>query len=176
MATTGNFTTLDTAALLDHLCEAHDAAKALAAGDARWSSALDRAWGWLLQTDAISYDADAHAIRVESASEPGRVYVANGACGCSAFAAGKACWHRAAARLMRRALELREQHEVMALAAELHAEALEAGDFGYTQEIALAGARSRMEGLQRVAEDWDALAAELHERIGRAWAARAMAA
>lgn len=36
------------------------------------------------------------------ASPSGNVYTANGACQCTAYAYGNACWHRAAARLVRR--------------------------------------------------------------------------
>jgi len=100
--------------IFDALCDAYDLARSLAAGNARWASALDRAWGWLLEQDTIAYDVEHWAIRVQSATHPGVVYVANGDCTCPAFAHGNACWHRAAARLVRRALE----GELAAVAAE----------------------------------------------------------
>lgn len=123
MATTHQFTTLRTADILDQLCEAVDAARDAAAGNGRWLNALTSAWNWLLEQDAISFDVAAHALRVESASEAGRVYVANGDCQCRAYEQGNACWHRAAARLVRRAMERSEQAEVVALAGELLSEA-----------------------------------------------------
>lgn len=99
------FSTLRTADILDALCEAVDAARTDAAGNARWLSAIDTAWGWLLGQQVISFDQRAHALRVQSATHPSICYVANGDCQCTAFQKGAACWHRAAARLVRRALE-----------------------------------------------------------------------
>jgi hypothetical protein len=99
------FETISRAEIFDALCDAYDRAKALAVGDARWSSALNTAWAWLLEQDEISYDLAHWAIRVQSATHPSRIYVSNGACGCEAFQHERPCWHRAAARLVRRAVE-----------------------------------------------------------------------
>lgn len=90
--------------ILDDLCAVVDAARA-SVTDERWLKAIDRAWDYLLNQDTVSWDADTHALTVESASEAGVFYTANGECQCDAYAAHKACWHRAAARLVRRALE-----------------------------------------------------------------------
>ena len=91
------------AALLDALVAAVDTARA-ATTDARWLNALNTGYSWLLEQDVITFDAARHELTVNSPS--GRVYRANGACQCEAFAKHNACWHRAAARLVRRALEL----------------------------------------------------------------------
>lgn len=104
------FTTIATADILDHLCAAVDAAREkMSASQAAgcWFIALDKAWDYLLTTDTIAFDIGAHAIRVPSVSKPGVYYHANGDCQCEAFTHGGACWHRSAARLVRRALELR---------------------------------------------------------------------
>ena len=92
------------AALLDQLVAAIDAARIAAAGNKRWSTAIETAASWLLEQDTITFDAERHELTVNSPS--GRTYHANGACQCEAFAQSNACWHRAAARLVRRALEL----------------------------------------------------------------------
>jgi hypothetical protein len=101
------FETLTITPLLDALCSAYDAARSLAAGDKRWASALDTAWNYLLESETVEYSIEGWAIRVESASEQGKTYIANGSCGCKAFEKGQACWHRASARLLRRAIEPR---------------------------------------------------------------------
>jgi hypothetical protein len=105
MGTASQFTTIRTADILDQLCDAVDTAREAAAGNTRWLNAISTAWGYLLTTDTIQFDASEHAIRVESATDARTVYIANGDCSCRAFAEGNACWHRAAARLVRRALE-----------------------------------------------------------------------
>jgi hypothetical protein len=70
------FTTIRTSDLIDFLCDAVDMARASTA-PAPWQNAISAAWDELLQLDAISYDLAAFAIRVESASRPGRFYEAN---------------------------------------------------------------------------------------------------
>lgn len=130
------FTTIRTADILDDLCAAVDLAREMAGDNARWQQAISNGWDDLLNLDTIAYDTAQHAIRIESASEPGRFYVANGDCQCTSFANGNACRHRAAARLVRRALEIRSDRaaaaesarlegELDALAAELYAELAE---------------------------------------------------
>jgi hypothetical protein len=161
-----SFARITIAPLMDALCEAKDAAVEKAAGNARWLTAIDTAWGWLLTQDVVSFDIHTHALRVESASEPGKVYEANGACQCPAFEKHTACWHRAAARLVRRALELQaaqdeasEQAELNALAAELVADAHAAGARWYGAVEGLAGARLRLGELGEFAAAWDAMSA-----------------
>ena len=172
-----HFTTLTTAALLDDLAAAIDAIRWTTARDnAPWMRALDRAWDYILQTDTLAYDLSAHAIRVESATTPGAFYEANGDCACAAFTKGAGvCWHRAAARLVRRALEHQAERELNALSAELYDDARAAGAGWYDAEIAEAGARGRLEGLERFAAAWDADAVEMQcaalgTRIGAAHA------
>jgi len=115
---TSDFTTIRTAHLLDFIVEAVDNAREAASVSPSWLRAIDSAYDFLLQADAISYDLDHHAIRVESATEAGVFYVSNGDCQCRAFTHGKGiCWHRAAARIVRRALDL--QAEAAQLAADL---------------------------------------------------------
>lgn len=169
MATTSEFTTIAVADIIDQLVEAVDAARTKAAGNQRWLGAVDRAWDYLLQVDAVSYDHADHALRVESASEPGKVYIANGACGCKAFAEhGNACWHRAAARLVRRAVELRTSLELNALAAELVVEAREAGLRWYGIREGLEGARDRMADVERYAAEWDEHAMMVRDAVSAA--------
>ena len=96
-------TVIQIATILDRLCESVDAARA-ATNDSRWLNAIDCAWGWLLAQDAVSYDAATHALTIPSATRPGTVYTANGACQCEAFEKHTACWHRAAARLVQNAV------------------------------------------------------------------------
>lgn len=102
------FATYRTADILDFLVEAVDAARVAAAGNQRWLNAIDNGYDDLLQVDVIAFDAALHTIRIESASTPGKFYIANGDCQCDAFAQREPCRHRAAARLVRRALELRD--------------------------------------------------------------------
>lgn len=150
------FTTLRTADILDDLCLAVDVARATVGDNAAWMGAIDRAWNYILTTDALNYDPATHALQVASATSEA-TYTANGECQCKAFTHGKGiCWHRAAARIVRRALELRHDAEIAALADELIAEAVEAGDVWYTRDIAIAGARSRMPGLVAFQREWDA--------------------
>lgn len=139
------FTPIRTAAILDALVAAVEYARGSTAPDA-WQRAITAAYDYLLQVDTISYDVAAHAIRVESATRSGRAYIANGDCQCEAFTRGAGvCWHRAAARLMRRALELK------AIADELYAEAQAAGETWYTRDIALKGASWRIVERQNAA-------------------------
>lgn len=100
------YTAIRIADILDRLCIAHDAA-VVCVTDASWLRAIDKAWGWLLQQDVIEFDPATHSLRMESESAPGTFYEANGACRCPAFTSGAGvCYHRAAARLVRRAMEL----------------------------------------------------------------------
>ena len=129
--------TLTVASLTDAICEALDTAREKAAGNLRWLVALDSAANWLLQQEELAWDGEAHALHVPSASTPGLVYIANGACQCESFRKHNACWHRAAARLIKRALERQ------ALAAEIALEAPEYADHaGELLEEALAFAQT----------------------------------
>jgi hypothetical protein len=73
--------------------------------DKRWINAIDKAVagvesGWIV-TELV------HGIAVTT--ECGNTYFANGACQCKAFANGQACKHRALARLIEIASELKEE-------------------------------------------------------------------
>jgi hypothetical protein len=61
---------------------------------------------WLLQQDSIEFNIERHELTVNSPS--GKTYHANGACQCEAFQSHQACWHRAGARLCRRAIEAQQ--------------------------------------------------------------------
>lgn len=149
MATTHDFSTLRTADLLDYVVDVVDYVRGSTA-PAPWQRAAEAAYGYLLQTDEISYDEQARAIRVPSATRPDVVYISNGSCSCEAFTRGQGvCWHRACARIVARALELRD------LAAELLADAEAEGCAWYGAEEARAGARFRLAELQQYARDWD---------------------
>lgn len=75
-----------------------------AAAHPRWITAIGRA---LVELDTNPYIewTDGHLL---IASPSGVVYAANGICQCQAFIHGQPCWHRAAARLVRRYHEARE--------------------------------------------------------------------
>ncbi len=163
---THEFSTLRTAALLDFLADAVDAARVAATDNVRWLNAIDAAWDHLLQQDVIEFDAAAHALVYRS--ESGTTYHANGVCQCRAFAEGQACKHRAAARLVRRALELRD------IAAEAIDSTAAEGD-ALTPAQARRFAQVAHAEVMDVAARWDAESERqrlvLGQRIGRAQAA-----
>ena len=76
-----------------------EAAKAKAAGNASWIRAIDKAAEQIRTNPYICEDGDGLMIQSATGSE---VYHANGACQCKAFTKGMACWHRAAAQLVKR--------------------------------------------------------------------------
>lgn len=92
------------AAILDGLVEAVEAARTAAQGQPRWLNAIDAAYDHLLQVETVTIDAHGS---LTYHSESGQTYKANGTCQCVAFQNGQPCKHRAAARLVRRALERR---------------------------------------------------------------------
>ena len=154
------FTTLNTADLLDDLAAAIDLVRSSTARDnAPWMVALDKAWDYILQQDVISYDLAAHAIRVESASKPGRFFESNGSCSCAAQWGAGVCWHRAAGRIVRRAIEHGAARELADLAAELVADAADAGCAWYDLPTGIVGAEARMASLRDFAASWDAVSA-----------------
>jgi hypothetical protein len=114
---TNDFSTVPTAAILDSLCDVVDQARVSEQLTPSWRTALDAAYDWLLQQDTIEYSNTDHALRVESATEPGKFYVANGACQCESYVKAQqgkgqgVCWHRAAARLVRRALAANAEYQ-----------------------------------------------------------------
>ncbi len=64
----------------------------------RWVTAIDRAVAEIDTNPYIEWQDDHLLI----GSPSGAVYSSNGVCQCQAFTHGQACWHRAAARLVRR--------------------------------------------------------------------------
>lgn len=78
------------------------AAKIQAGGDARWCKAIDRA---AQEIESNPYLHFANGVLTVLSSTSNNIYDANGACGCKAFEYGKACWHRAGARLLQRYAE-----------------------------------------------------------------------
>jgi len=155
------FTTLNTADLIDDLAAAIDLVRSSTARDnAPWMVALDKAWDYILQTDTLSYDVAAHAVRVESASKPGRFFESNGTCQCAAQWGAGICWHRACARLIARGIEHGAARELADLAAELVADAADAGCAGwYDLQTGVIGAQARMSTLRDFAATWDAVSA-----------------
>jgi len=151
------FATIAVSDLIDDLAAAIDEIRCSTANTNRpWMAALDRAWDHILQQDTISYDAEAHAVRVASATQPGRFYEANGECQCAAFVKGNGiCWHRAMSRLVHRAHVVGARRELASLAAELSQDARDAGAGWYQADVAERGAEARMPALQAYALEWD---------------------
>jgi hypothetical protein len=85
-----NFSTLQAVA---------DKALVDAAAHPRWINAIGRALIELDQNPWIERNPEGHGLVIASPS--GKVYTSNGICQCEAHAHGRACWHRAASRLVR---------------------------------------------------------------------------
>lgn len=73
----------------------------------RWARAIAKAEKWLLSRPGVQYHPETHTLAVQG-PEYRAIYLANGVCQCQAFKQGNPCYHRAAARLVTRALELAE--------------------------------------------------------------------
>lgn len=68
-------------------------------GDRRWETAIARAKQQIESNPFMHFDG--HALLILSDSN--EIYSANGTCQCKAYVNGhKPCWHRAAARLVKR--------------------------------------------------------------------------
>lgn len=67
-------------------------------GNRRWESAIAKA-KTQLESNPYMHFEDSELLVL---SESGEIYTASGSCQCKAFANGQPCWHRAAARLVRR--------------------------------------------------------------------------
>jgi hypothetical protein len=67
-------------------------------GNRRWEVAIAKARQQLESNPFMHFDGQSLLIL----SPSGEIYSANGSCQCKAFAKGQPCWHRAAARLVRR--------------------------------------------------------------------------
>ena len=105
---------------LDILVEVVDKARIDAQSSKAWVHAINTAYDWLLQTDTVEM-VDADTVRIPSATVAYRYYQANGSCQCTAYHKGSPCWHRAAARLVKRMLEVQEKK--MQLQADVEAQA-----------------------------------------------------
>ncbi len=82
-----------------------EAAKAKAANSPSWLRAIDRAAEQLRSNPYIADQGDGLLIL----STSGEFYHANGVCQCKAFHHGMACWHRAAAQLIKRYNEMPDE-------------------------------------------------------------------
>ena len=71
----------------------------------RWTNAIAKATVELENNPFMTYELDSHALMVLS-EILGQIYTANGSCQCKALAEGYPCWHRAAARLVTRYIEV----------------------------------------------------------------------
>lgn len=67
-------------------------------GNRRWEMAIAKAKAQLESNPYIHFDGQSLLIL----SPSGEIYNANGICQCKAYRSGHPCWHRAAARLVKR--------------------------------------------------------------------------
>lgn len=67
-------------------------------GQRRWETAIAKATEQLESNPYMHFDGQSLLIL----SPSGEIYSANGTCQCKAFLKGQPCWHRAAARLIKR--------------------------------------------------------------------------
>ncbi len=67
----------------------------------RWQVAITKAGAEIEENPYMHIDGDALLIL----SPSGEIYSANGACQCRAYVNNQPCWHRAAARLVKRYME-----------------------------------------------------------------------
>jgi hypothetical protein len=86
----------------------------------RWVNAINRAFQEIDSNPWIERNAEGHGLIIGSPS--GTVYSANGVCQCEAYAHGRACWHRAAARLVRLHDEAQQHREMTATSRRIAAE------------------------------------------------------
>jgi hypothetical protein len=67
-------------------------------GNRRWEMAIAKAKAQLESNPYIHFDGKSLLILSPSSE----IYTANGTCQCKAYQSGHPCWHRAAARLVKR--------------------------------------------------------------------------
>jgi chloramphenicol 3-O-phosphotransferase len=67
----------------------------------RWQTAIAKAKSEILNNPYLHLEGDTLLIL----SPSNKIYSANGTCQCRAYEHGQPCWHRAAARLMKRYYE-----------------------------------------------------------------------
>jgi hypothetical protein len=70
-------------------------------GNRRWETAIAKAKAQLESNPYMHFDGDSLLIL----SPSGEIYTANGVCQCKAFKSHQPCWHRAAARIVKRYME-----------------------------------------------------------------------
>jgi hypothetical protein len=80
--------------------EAFDKATAAPKDSKRWQNAIAKAWAELQSNPYLEWQDDALLIL----SPSNEIYRSNGTCQCKAYELGYPCWHRAAARIVQRAL------------------------------------------------------------------------
>ena len=78
--------------------EAFDRATEAPKDSRRWQTAIARAWKEFQTNPYLDWQDNALLIL----SPSNEIYRANGTCQCRAFSNGQPCWHRAAARLVKR--------------------------------------------------------------------------
>jgi hypothetical protein len=79
----------------------------------RWTNAIAKATAQIeLNGEFMNYDAAENHLVIWS-QDSNEIYTSNGVFQCKAFERGLACWHRAAARLVRLYLELPENTKPM---------------------------------------------------------------
>lgn len=87
--------------LLQASVDAFDKATAAPKDSKRWQNAITRAWIELQSNPYLEW-VDDHLLILSPSNE---IYEANGTCQCPAYLKAKyPCWHRAAARIVQRAL------------------------------------------------------------------------
>lgn len=91
----------------DLIASVADAALEKTVGNTRWTRAIARAWEYLDITSTVEFDRTTGDILVPS-HDGRRLYRAGRTCECDAYRYGQPCWHRAAARLMLRAVQAAE--------------------------------------------------------------------
>ena len=90
-------TNIDTNKMNQVIQQAFDKAE----GNKRWQTAIGKAKGEIETNQFMHFDGDALLIL----SPSNEIYRANGTCQCKAYMQGFPCWHKAAARLVKRYME-----------------------------------------------------------------------
>lgn len=107
------YRSIQTTELIDDLANVYDIARATPKLSVRWKNALEKAWDYVLQQDALRFDVQTGILIYHS--ESGVTYQAGKECQCKAFEEGYPCKHRAAARLVRNAVQCLSEREMAEL-------------------------------------------------------------
>ena len=89
---------------IDALVAARASAIGKVGSDSPWGRAIEKAYNWLMEAGEVLID-DEGLVLIPSGSQ-NIFYAVNGSCSCTAYQNGIPCWHRAAARLVKRVKEL----------------------------------------------------------------------